>query len=177
MDLKSNDNAVQGTSVSNNNAQMVNTPNPSPKAQGNDKAKTNEQPKTEPKGNEAAAPKAAAEKETPRANQLQAPEPHKPAMSITDKLKALETLQVRVTQYENLLGRIKDLEDFEFKQMEENDELQENYFAGCRIILQDGNKGQFTTTTPNLVKMVHAFLKAACLDKKAELEEAIVFPA
>jgi hypothetical protein len=184
MDLKSNDSAaVQGTAPANNTPKttIVNASAKLGAGKADNTPKPNEQGKAEnhnPTGAAAKAPEEPKGKEEIKSvAQLPPVEQAKPVMSIIDRLKALEELQVRKTQYENLLERIKDLEDFEFKQIEENDELQENHFAGCRIILQDGNKGQFTTTTPNLVRMVHAYLKAACLDKKAELEDIIVFPA
>jgi hypothetical protein len=184
MDLKNNDSAaVQGTAPANNTPKTntVNAPAKHGAGKADNSPKPNEQGKAENHSPTGTAAKPAEEQQAKEAvtsvAQLPQVEPVKPVMSIADRLKELERLQVTATQYDNLLGRIKDLEEFEFKQMEENDELQENPFTGCRIILQDGNKGQFTTTTPNLVKMVHSFLKAACLDKKTELENLIVFPA
>ena len=168
MDLKSNESsAVQGTVNANGMTKPVISNAPAA-VKPADKPKPVETPKVEAK-----------KADTPSVSPAPVVEPvkeAKPPMSIDEKLKVLELLQVRKSQYENLLKRMTDLDAFEFDLMEDADELQENHFAGCKIIVMDTRNSQFVTTTPNLVKMVVGFLKAACLDKKNELENLIVFP-
>ena len=184
MDLKNeSSNAVQGTVGTNNTPKTtpVNVPHSPNKAQGDNKPKPTEQGKagaTKPESHSAPKPETATAEKEP-VNTVIAPpvaEPKK-VMTIQETLKELEKLQVLRTQYENLLIRQRELESFEFKQMEENDELQDNPYAGCTLIIKDDNMGQFVTRTPGLIKMVTAYLKAACLDKQAELESRIIFPA
>lgn len=183
MDLKNNDSAtVQGTAPANNTpkSNSVNAPVKQGAGKADNSPKPNEQGKAENHNPTGAAAKAAEEPKAKEAvnsvAQLPPVEQVKPQMSIEEKLRHLKMLSVLKEQYENLLSRMQDLEDFEFELLEDADELQGNHFTGCKLIIMDGRNHQFSTTTPNLIQMVTTYLKAACLDKKAEIEERIVFP-
>ena len=75
-----------------------------------------------------------------------------------------------------LIGRIKTLEDFEVKLVEENDELESNPYQGCKLIIKDDKGREFITNTPNLIRMVTQFIFDACHEKLDEIEANIVFP-
>lgn len=173
MDLKENASAaVQGTA----DAKKLNAQNP---AKGNNdkganKAAAPEQPKPDDHKGQGEQSK---EAKTEALSVMPAPVAAKPKLTIEQRLEELENLQVRKSQYMNLLGRIADLKDFELSRIEDADELQENPFSGCKLILMGSNGKQFSTTTGNLIKLTHAFLLASCLEKQTELENLIVFPA
>lgn len=99
-----------------------------------------------------------------------------PTLNLESTLKVVEDLHRISKQRINLLDRIAQLEEFEIAQMEASDELEGNHFQGCILTVKDDKGRQFTTNTANLIKMVSAFIKTACMDKLGELEAKIVFP-
>ena len=103
-------------------------------------------------------------------------EPKKFALNLEQTLKSVEGLHRLSIQRITLLSRIKLLEDFEVKLIEENDELESNPYQGCKLIIQDDKRREFVTNTPNLIRMVAQFIFDACHDKLAEIEANIVFP-
>lgn len=100
----------------------------------------------------------------------------KPAMNLEQTLKSVGDLHRLSVQRLALIARIKTLEDFEIKLIEENDELESNPYQGCKLIIKDDKGRDFTTNTPNLIRMVAQFIFDACHEKLAEIESHIVFP-
>ncbi|MEO8949930.1 MAG: hypothetical protein ABI308_16065 [Mucilaginibacter sp.] len=100
----------------------------------------------------------------------------KPALNLEQTLKSVNDLHRKSIQRLALIARIKTLEDFEVKLMEENDELEPNPYQGCKLIIKDDKNREFTTNTPNLIRMVTQFIFDACHEKLAEIEANIVFP-
>lgn len=103
-------------------------------------------------------------------------EPKKFALNLEQTLKSVEGLHRLSIQRLALLSRIKLLEDFEVKLVEENDELEANPYQGCKLIIEDDKRRQFVTNTPNLIRMVSQFIFDACHEKLAEIEANIIFP-
>jgi len=127
-----------------------------------------EAPKTEPKSEEAKA-------EPAKVEEVKA-EPVKFALNLEQTLKSVEGLHRLSIQRLTLLSRIKLLEDFEVKLIEENDELENNPYQGCKLIIKDDKGREFVTNTPNLIRMVSQFIFDACHEKLAEIEANITFP-
>ena len=100
----------------------------------------------------------------------------KPVLSLDAKLKAVDDLHRKSLQRLALIGRIKTLEAFEVKLIEEQDELESNPYQGCKLIIEDDKRRQFTTNTPGLIRMVAQFIFDACETKLAEIEATINFP-
>ncbi len=100
----------------------------------------------------------------------------KPALNLEQTLKSVGNLHRLTIQRLALIGRIKTLEDFEVKLVEENDELENNPYQGCKLIIKDDKGREFTTNTPNLIRMVTQFIFDACHEKLGEIEAHIVFP-
>jgi hypothetical protein len=86
-------------------------------------------------------------------------------------------LHRRSIQRLNLISRIKQLEAFEIQLAQEHDELEENPYQGCKLIIEDDKQRRFVTTTPGLIRLVSQFIFNACHEKLAEIESAIVLPA
>jgi len=103
-------------------------------------------------------------------------EPKKFALNLEQTLKSVEGLHRLSIQRITLLSRIKLLEDFEVKLIEENDELESNPYQGCKLIIKDDKGREFVTNTPNLIRMVSQFIFDACHEKLAEIEANIIFP-
>jgi hypothetical protein len=126
------------------------------------------------------APKAeAAKTEEPKAEPAKAQEvkaPVKFALNLEQTLKSVDGLHRLSIQRITLLSRIKLLEDFEVKLIEENDELENNPYQGCKLIIKDDKGREFVTNTPNLIRMVSQFIFDACHEKLAEIEANIIFP-
>lgn len=124
-------------------------------------------------------PKAEVSGEAPSTAVVQAREEAKTAklgMNLQLTLKVVEDLHRRSVQRINLISRIKQLEDFEVTLEKGNDELEENPYQGCKLIIQDDQHRQFVTTTPGLIRMVSQFIFNACNEKLAEIEAHIVLP-
>jgi hypothetical protein len=100
----------------------------------------------------------------------------KPVLTLEAKLKAVDDLHRKCIQRLALIGRIKTLEAFEVKLLEENDELESNPYQGCKLIIEDDKHRQFVTNTPGLIKMVSEFIFDACYVKLQEIESTINFP-
>ncbi|MBD1395421.1 hypothetical protein [Mucilaginibacter glaciei] len=103
-------------------------------------------------------------------------EPKKFALNLEQTLKSVEGLHRLSIQRITLLSRIKLLEDFEVKLIEENDELESNPYQGCKLIIKDDKGQEFVTNTPNLIRMVSQFIFDACHEKLADIEANIIFP-
>ena len=143
------------------------------------------QPKKELANGKPGAEKAAAQ--TP---EMEKPKPEEPkftqqpkeevsakaVLNLEGKLKVVETLHRKSVQRINLISRIKQLEVFEVNLATENDELEENVYQGCKLIIEDDKQRRFITTTPGLIRLVSQFIFNACHEKLAEIEANIVFP-
>ena len=97
-------------------------------------------------------------------------------MSLNDKLKIVNDLHRKSIQRMNLITRIKQLEEFEVNLATENDELSDNPYQGCRLIIKDDRNREFVTTTPGLIRLVSQLIFDACNKKLSEIETAIQFP-
>jgi hypothetical protein len=196
---ENNNGAAQGTATATakNNAAKTNTQTVNrPSIPGKDKDKTDEPAKTETAAAVAeAAPAPSAETKSP-ANEQQAgtmeqpkgeevkaeaanPEVQyiKPALNLEQTVKAVEGLHRKNIQRLALIARIKTLEDFQIKLAENSDQLESNVYQGCKLIIEDDRGNKFITNTPNLIAMVSQFVYDACVNKLAEIESEIVFPA
>ncbi len=100
----------------------------------------------------------------------------KPVLSLDAKLKAVDDLHRKSLQRLALIGRIKTLEAFEVKLIEEQDELEANPYQGCKLIIKDDKNREFVTNTPNLIRMVTQYIFDACNNKLEEIEATINFP-
>lgn len=100
----------------------------------------------------------------------------KPVLSLDAKLKAVDDLHRKSLQRLALIGRIKTLEAFEVKLIEESDELESNPYQGCKLIIKDDKNREFVTNTPNLIRMVTQYIFDACNAKLDEIESTINFP-
>lgn len=115
-------------------------------------------------------PKAEVKAEEPKA------QPVKFGLNLEQTLKSVDDLHRKSIQRLALIARIKTLEDFEVKLIEENDELENNPYHGCKLIIKDDKGRDFTTSTPNLIRMVTQYIFNACHEKLADIEANIVFP-
>lgn len=102
--------------------------------------------------------------------------PAKQVLTLEVKLKAVDDLHRKSVQRINLISRINQLEAFEVKLATEHDELDENPYQGCKLIIEDDKQRRFITTTPGLIRLVSQFIFGACHEKLAEIEASIVFP-
>ncbi len=120
--------------------------------------------------------------EAPKAEQVKAEEPKaevKPvkfALNLESTLKVVDDLHRRSIQRINLIARINQLTAFEVALAQENDELEDNPYQGCKLIIKDDKNREFITTTPGLIRLVSQYIFDACSDKLAEIEANIVFP-
>jgi len=186
---------VQGTNAGNNNAPRVeNRPNLTGKEARKDEPAKDEKPAEAAKieatqaGETKAGDKVAVDnqpanaapeqQEQPIAGEAQKAEIKyiKPALNLEQTLKSVGNLHRLTIQRLALIGRIKTLEEFEVKLVEENDQLESNPYQGCKLIIKDDKGREFTTNTPNLIRMVTQFIFDACNEKLGEIEANIVFP-
>jgi len=100
----------------------------------------------------------------------------KPVLNLEGTLKVVETLHRKGIQRLNLIARMNQLETFEVNLATENDELEDNLYQGCKLIIEDDKQRRFVTTTPGLIRLVSQFIFNACHEKLAEIEANIVFP-
>jgi hypothetical protein len=120
--------------------------------------------------------------EAPKGEQVKAEEPTtevKPvkfALNLESTLKVVDDLHRRSIQRVNLIARINQLTAFEVALAQENDELEDNPYQGCKLIIKDDKNREFITTTPGLIRLVSQYIFDACSDKLAEIEANIVFP-
>ena len=121
-------------------------------------------------------------KEEPKAEAVKVAEPTaevKPvkfALNLESTLKVVDDLHRRSIQRVNLIARIKQLTAFEVALAQENDELEDNPYQGCKLIIKDDKNREFITTTPGLIRLVSQFIFDACSEKLADIEANIVFP-
>jgi hypothetical protein len=97
-------------------------------------------------------------------------------LNLEGTLKVVEDLHRRSLQRINLISRIKQLEIFQVNLATENDELEDNPYQGCKLIIKDDKNREFVTTTPGLIRLVSQFIFEACHKKLAEIEAAIILP-
>jgi hypothetical protein len=102
--------------------------------------------------------------------------PLKIVLNLESTLKVVDDLHRRSIQRINLITRIKQLEAFEVNLATENDELEDNPYQGCRLIIEDDKQRRFITTTPGLIRLVSRFIFNACTEKLADIEAHIIFP-
>ena len=130
-------------------------------------------------GNPAAVDNKSADTKEPAAAEVNTAEQKpdvKPVLSLDAKLKAVDDLHRKSLQRLALIGRIKTLEAFEVKLIEEQDELESNPYQGCKLIIKDDKNREFVTNTPNLIRMVTQYIFDACNTKLEEIEATINFP-
>ena len=97
-------------------------------------------------------------------------------LNLETTLKVVDDLHRRSIHRVNLISRIKQLEAFEVELTQEHDELEDNPYQGCKLIIEDDKQRRFVTTTPGLIRLVSPFIFNACHEKLADIEESIVFP-
>jgi len=114
-------------------------------------------------------------REEPKAEAPKA-QPVKFALNLESILKVVADLHRRSIQRVNLIAGIKQLTAFEVALAQENDELKDNPYQGCKLIIKDDKNREFITTTPGLIRLVSQFIFDACSDKLADIEANIVFP-
>ena len=102
--------------------------------------------------------------------------PAKPVLNLENRLKVVDDLHRKSTQRLNLIKRKGQLEAFEVALAQENDELEDNPYQGCKLIIRDDKNREFVTTTPGLIRLVSQFIFNACHEKLTEIEASIVFP-
>ncbi len=124
-----------------------------------------EQPKTEE------APKAEEPTKEPSIKLI------RPPMNLEATIKEVNALHRRSIQRLNLITRMKQIEAFEVALAEDSDELSDNPYQGCKLIIKDDKNREFITTQPGLIRLVAQYIFNACTEKLAEIEANIVFPA
>lgn len=92
------------------------------------------------------------------------------------RLKMVSDLHRRSVQRMNLISRMRQLEAFEIELAQGNDELEDNPYQGCKLIIRDDQNREFVTTTPGLIRMTAQYIYMACEKKLGEIESTIVFP-
>jgi len=118
----------------------------------------------------------------PKAEEVKKEEPKaeikylKPTPNLEQTLKTVDALHRWSILRLNLLARMKQIEAFEVALLQESDELNDNPFQGCKLIIKDDKNREFITTTPGLIRLVAQFIFNACGEKLAEIEANIVFP-
>jgi len=182
---------VQGAAAKGNDVRTENRPSLTGKEAKQDETAKNQTSAESPKIEEAKAAEVTAGNPAAVDNQHTNAEQHeqqglkigeapkaeaKPELTLEAKIKAVNDLHRRTIQRLALITRLKTLEDFEVKLVEENDELESNPYQGCKLIIEDDKRRQFVTNTPNLIRMVSQFIFDACADKLAEIEATINFP-
>lgn len=100
----------------------------------------------------------------------------KPALSLDEKLKVVSDLHRKSVQRVNLITRIKQLETFEVTLANESDELNDNPYQGCKLIIRDDKNREFITATPGLIRKVTEYIYSQCQSKLTEIEKLINFP-
>ena len=187
---------VQGTNAKNTNAPRTeNRPNITGKEAKQDEAAKDEKPAEAPQVEATQAPAAKAgdspamdnqpanaapqQQEQPVAEEAPKAEIRyiKPPRNVETTIKEVEALHRLSIQRVNLITRKKQLESFEVALTQEADELNDNPFQGCKLIIKDDKNREFVTTTPGLIRLVTQFIYDACDTKLAEIEANIVFPA
>lgn len=145
---------------------------------------------TAPKAEANGKPEAVATKPAPVKDEQPAPTEATPTMeqpkevekpvlivlNLEGTLKIVEDLHRRSLQRINLISRIRQLEVFQVNLATENDELEDNPYQGCKLIIKDDKNREFVTTTPGLIRLVSQFIFEACHKKLAEIEAAIILP-
>lgn len=116
------------------------------------------------------------EKPNPEAKTESETKEAKPVPNLEQTLKVVENLHRRSIQRINLLSRIQQLDAFEIALLENGDELENNHFQGCQLIISDDKGRKFITQTSGLITLVAGFIRSACMEKLAEIEANIVFP-
>lgn len=101
----------------------------------------------------------------------------KPVLSIDEKLKLVDDLNRLRLQRENLLARIAQLEAFEIAVAEEADELADNEYQNCKLIITDDRGLTFKVQSAGLIKMTVGYIREACKSAQAAIEEKIIFPS
>jgi hypothetical protein len=104
------------------------------------------------------------------------PQIAKSELTLDAKLKMVNELHRRSVQRLNLISRIGQLETFEINLSQVNDELEDNPYQGCKLIIRDDQNREFVTTTPGLIRLVSQFIFNACNQKLREIEATINFP-
>lgn len=104
------------------------------------------------------------------------PQPAKAELTLDARLRMVNDLHRRSIQRTNLITRMSQLESFEIALQQENDELEDNPYQGCKLIIRDDQNRDFVTTTPGLIRMVSQYIFSECNKKLVEIESTIIFP-
>ncbi|MFD1258577.1 hypothetical protein ACFQ3S_17355 [Mucilaginibacter terrae] len=112
----------------------------------------------------------------PQAMPQQEAKPAKPELTLDDRLKVVSDLHRRSVQRINLISRMRQLEAFEVALAQEGDELNENPYQGCKLIICDDKLREFITSSPGLIRMVSQYIFNECNTKLHEIESTITFP-
>lgn len=112
----------------------------------------------------------------PQAMPLPEAKPATIALTLDDRLKVVNDLHRRSVQRINLISRMRQLEAFEVALAQEGDELNENPYQGCKLIIRDDKLREFMTSSPGLIRMVSQYIFNECNAKLHEIESTIKFP-
>ncbi|TWI96830.1 hypothetical protein JN11_03943 [Mucilaginibacter frigoritolerans] len=165
----------QGTAVQNSTPKP--TTNKTPQQNGAKKDSVNGITEAKQLPPPAPEPKNGASPEQPKVPEPEeVPQAIVPMLTLESTLKAVDDLHRKSIQRINLISRIKQLESFEVVLSQEHDELDENPYQGCKLIIEDDKQRRFITTTPGLIRLVSQFIFNACNEKLLEIEARIVFP-
>ena len=166
---------LQNNSAAAQNGTAKETINPA----NNGTAKKDAAQAPKPAAAKAESEKPKAEPAKPETLPAKAPEqtqPAAPELSLDDKLKLVNDLHRKSVQRINLISRIKLLEAFEVNLANEHDELNDNPYQGCKLIIRDDKNRDFITTTPGLIRKVAEYIFSECNQKLSEIESSINFP-
>jgi hypothetical protein len=96
--------------------------------------------------------------------------------NLENTLKLVEELHRRKLQRDRLIDTINTLETFEVELKDDADETAGNHFQGCKLIIEDDSRNQFSTKNPVIIQAVAQFVKKMCEDRLGEIEADIVLP-
>ncbi|PAW93154.1 hypothetical protein CKK33_06460 [Mucilaginibacter sp. MD40] len=161
-------NSANGTAEKNERTAIAVKTEPAKNGQASTKVKAGEG-----KNNNPATAEAKPEKQEEKP--IVTPEPV--VLTLDAKLKMVDDLHRKSVQRLNLLSRLNQLESFEVTLLQESDELEDNPYQGCKLIIRDDKHREFMTTTPGLIRLVSQFIYTSCQAKLKEIEESINFPA
>jgi len=79
----------------------------------------------------------------------EAPLPATPVLNLENRLKVVDDLHRKSVQRVNLKSRITQLETFEVALSQEHDELDDNPYQGCKLIIKDDRCSSLLSSTDN----------------------------
>jgi hypothetical protein len=144
-----------------------------------DKPKAEETKKVEQGANgqfgEQAKPQAEAPKIEIKKEEAKPAVAEKPVLNLESTLKLVEELHKRKVHRDNLLGTIKNLDEFKVMvQDDEEEDLDSAQFQGCKLTIEDDNRNSFSTKNPFIIKAVAEYVNNLCVKKLADIEANLV---